>query len=215
MQGGALLALKGHYFGAGLVVQGGAASAPAGRVGPAAQPVVCGAGGTVLHQRDVLTAGRLVQRGAAAQDGGAAPGTAVAVQHPQTAIVQHGRVVQGLAAVVRRYRNGRTCSARHAGGGRQQGAAAAQGKGKGSADCSAADTQDNTLHKKHSFARTGRKIFPFTQNTKQPHFSLRNLQKNAAKNGYNYITAAPGHGTLLPCPSAPAAAERPAKRAEK
>ena len=74
---------------------------------------------------------------------------------------------------------------------------------------------DNTLHKKHSFAKTGRKIFPFTQNTKQPHFSLQNLQKNAAKNGYNYITAAPGHGTLLPCPSAPAAAERPAKRVEK
>lgn len=125
LQGGALLALKGHYFGAGLVVQGGAASAPAGRVGPAAQPVVCGAGGTVLHQRDVLTAGRLVQRGAAAQDGGAASGTAVAVQHPQTAIVQHGRVVQGFAVVVRRYRNGRACSARHAGGGRQQGAATA------------------------------------------------------------------------------------------
>ena len=125
LQGGALLALKGHYFGAGLVVQGGAASAPAGRVGPAAQPVVCGAGGTVLHQRDVLTAGRLVQRGAAAQDGGAASGTAVAVQHPQTAIVQHGRVVQGFAVVVRRYRNGRACSARHAGGGRQQGTAAA------------------------------------------------------------------------------------------
>ena len=215
MQGGALLALKGHYFGAGLVVQGGAASAPAGRVGPAAQPVVCGAGGTVLHQRDVLTAGRLVQRGAAAQDGGAASETTVAVQHPQTAIVQHGGVVQGLAAVVRRYRNGRACSARHAGGGRQQGTAAAQGKGKDSTERPAADTQDNTLHKKHSFAKTGRKIFPFTQNTKQPHFSLQNLQKNAAKNGYNYITAAPGHGTLLPCPSAPAAAERPAKRAAR
>ena len=63
--------------------------------------------------------------------------------------------------------------------------------------------------------KTGRKIFPFTQNTKQPHFSLQSLQKNAAKNGYNCITAAPGHGTLLPCPSAPAAAERPAKRAAR
>ena len=63
--------------------------------------------------------------------------------------------------------------------------------------------------------KTGRKFFPFTQNTKQPHFSLQNLQKNAAKNGYNCITAAPGHGTLLPCPSAPAAAERPAKRVIK
>ena len=41
-----------------------------------------------------------------------------------------------------------------------------------------ADTQDNTLHKNHSFAKTGRKIFPFTQNTKQPHFSLQSLQKN-------------------------------------
>ena len=125
LQGSVLLALKGHYFGAGLIVQGGAASAPAGGVRPAAQPVVGGAGGTVLHQRDVFAAGRLVQRGAAAQDGGAAPGTAIAVQHPQTAIVQHGGVVQGLAAVVRGHRNGRACSARHAGGGRQQGAAAA------------------------------------------------------------------------------------------
>ena len=125
LQGGVLLALKGHYFGAGLVVQGCAAPAPAGVVGPAAQPVVCCTGSTVLHQRDVLAAGRLMQRGAAAQDGGAAPGTAVAVQHPQTAIVQHGRVVQGVAVVVRRYRNGRACSARHAGGGRQQGTAAA------------------------------------------------------------------------------------------
>ena len=60
--------------------------------------------------------------------------------------------------------------------------------------------------------KTGRKIFPFTQNTKQPHFSLQSLQKNAAKNGYNCITAAPGQGTLR-LPSAPAAAERPAKRA--
>ena len=213
LQGGALLALKGHYFGAGLVVQGGAAPAPASGVGPAAQPVVCGAGGTVLHQRDVFTAGRLVQRGAAAQDGGAAPGTAVAVQHPQTAIVQHSGVVQGLAAVVRGHRGGRACSARHAGSGRQQGTAAAQGKDKGSADCPAADTQDNTLHKKHSFAKTGRKIFPFTQNTKQPHFSLQILQKNAAKNGYNCITTAPGRQCLLP--SAPAGAERPKGRAAR
>ena len=125
LQGGALLALKGQHFGAGLVVQGGAASAPAGGVGPAAQPVVCGAGSAVLHQRDVLAAGSLMQRGAAAQDGGAASGTTVAVQHPQTAIVQHGGVVQGFAAVVRGHRNGRAGSARHAGGGRQQGTAAA------------------------------------------------------------------------------------------
>ena len=215
MQGSVLLALKGHHLSAGLVVQGGAASAPAGGVGPAAQPVVRDAGGTVLHQRDVLAAGSLMQRGAAAQDGGAAPRAVIAVQYPQTVIVQHGGVVQGLAAVVRGHGNGRACSARHAGGGRQQGTAAAQGKGKGSADCPAADTQDNTLHKNHSFAKTGRKIFPFTQNTKQPHFSLQSLQKNAAKNGYNCITAAPGHGTLLPCPSAPAAAERPAKRAAR
>ena len=159
MQGGALLALKGHHLGAGLIVQGGAAPASAGGVGPAAQPVVCGAGSAVLHQRDVLAAGRLMQRGAAAQDGGAAPGTAIAVQHPQTAIVQHGGVVQGFAAVVRRYRNGRACSARHAGGGRQQGTAAAQGKGKGCADRPAADTQDNTLHKNHSFAKNREENF--------------------------------------------------------
>ena len=50
LQGGALLALKGQHFGAGLVVQGGAAAAPSGGVRPAAQPVVCDAGGTVLHQ---------------------------------------------------------------------------------------------------------------------------------------------------------------------
>ena len=50
LQGSVLLALKGHHLSAGLIVQGGAASAPAGGVGPAAQPVVCNAGGTVLHQ---------------------------------------------------------------------------------------------------------------------------------------------------------------------
>ena len=93
LQGSALLALKGHHLSAGLVVQGGAASAPAGGVGPAAQPVVRDAGGTVLHQRDVLAAGSLMQRGAAAQDGGAAPRAAIAVQYPQTAIVQHSGVV--------------------------------------------------------------------------------------------------------------------------
>lgn len=62
LQSGVLLALKGQHFGAGLIVQGGAAPAPAGGVGPAAQPVVCGAGSAVLHQRDVFAAGRLMQR---------------------------------------------------------------------------------------------------------------------------------------------------------
>ena len=98
LQGGTLFAVKGQHFSAVLIIEGAAASAPAGGVRPAAEPVIRLAGDDILQKGYIFTAGRLVQHLAAAEDGGAAAGTVVAVERPQLAVVQPGGVVQRLAA---------------------------------------------------------------------------------------------------------------------
>ena len=87
LDGGALLAVKGHHFVAVLVVQGAAAAAPAGGVRPGAEPVVRLAGDGVGKQVHGLAAERLVQHLAAVQDGAAVAGVVVAVQDAQAAVL--------------------------------------------------------------------------------------------------------------------------------
>ena len=145
LDGGALLAVKGHHFVAVLVVQGAAAAAPAGGVRPGAEPVVRLAGDGVGKQVHVFAAGGLVQHLAAAQDGAAVAGVVVAVQDAQAAIVQPGGIVQGLALGVGG--NGHCRGSGFLGGGRRHyRAAAAQRKAQGHAQGSTAQTGNGLFH---------------------------------------------------------------------
>ena len=151
LHGGALLAVKGQHLDAVLIVEGTAASAPAGRVRPAAEPVIGLTRHRVLQQGHILAAEGLVQDFSTAEHRAAVAGTVVTIKHPQLAVVQPGTVVKQISIFVGGDRGSRR--SRLAGSGRQHAAAAAEGKAQRHAGGSAADAGNGTLHKDHSFKK--------------------------------------------------------------